>query len=506
MAEDAGGQPDEDGGPHGGKPGGGTAKSGKAKEKAEPVDDLVETRHAMRIGDRELGYTVRTGRIVLREEVHDEGRFDGYRAKAEVFVVAYTLDDTDARTRPLTFAFNGGPGSASVWLHLGLLGPRRVVTGDVGGLTPPPYELVDNAESLLTHSDLVFIDPVSTGYSRAADGEKPQEYHGYQGDLDSVGEIIRLWVSRNGRWMSPKYLCGESYGTMRAAALADLLQDRFGMYLNGLMLVSALLDLGTLEFNPGNDRPYPLYLPTYAAIAHYHGKHGDRPLADVLAEAAEFAERDYPHALARGARLSTVERSAIAARLAELTGLDADYVDRVDLRIEHTRFFAELMRRERRIVGRLDSRYLGWDTDYGREQISADPFIQAIRGPYSTAINHYLRVELGYENDLPYEVLSGRVHPWSFKEFENRYTNASGDLASAMRTNPHLRVHVACGYFDGGTPHAAIEETVAQLPIPAELRANIEFHYYESGHMMYIHEPSRLAQSAHLAEFVRAAE
>jgi carboxypeptidase C (cathepsin A) len=471
-------------------------------KKPEPTDDLVTTAHTLRVDGRELAYTATTGRMVLRQEVHTDDAFEGHKPKAEVFLTAYTLDGADPATRPVTFAFNGGPGSSSVWLHLGLLGPRRVAAGDVGAPEPPPYRLVDNAETMLAHSDLVFVDPVSTGYSRAAQGEKPKEYHGFQGDLESVGEVVRLWTSRHGRWLSPKYLCGESYGTLRAAALSEHLQKRHGMYLNGLVLVSAVLDAGTLEFAHGNDLPYPLFLPTYAAIAHYHGKHGDRPLADVLAEAERFADREYPWTLARGARLSTEERAGAVARLARLTGLSEDYVDRVDLRIEHVRFFTEVLRDRRRTVGRLDGRFAGWDVDYGREHMSADPSYQAILGPYTAAVNHYLRAELGYANDLPYEVLTERVQPWSYKDFEGQHVNVAGRLADAMRANPHLRVHVSCGYYDGATPYLATEYTFAHLGLPEELRANVEFRYFEAGHMMYVHEPSRLAQSEHLAAFV----
>ncbi|WP_155374357.1 S10 family peptidase [Catellatospora vulcania] len=467
---------------------------------AEPADDLSVTHHEV----NGLRYTATAGRLVVRAESHTDDAFDGHQAKAEMFVVAYTLDGADPATRPVTFAFNGGPGSSSVWLHLGLLGPRRVVMGDAGALTPPPYGLADNAETLLRHSDLVFIDPVSTGYSRAVKGGKSREHHGFSGDVDSVGELIRLWTSRHGRWTSPKYLCGESYGTLRAAALAHHLQDRHGMWLNGLMLVSSVLNIGTLEFHPHLDGAYPLFLPTYAAIAHYHGLHGDRPLGEVLAEAEEFADRTYPWALARGARLSEAERTAAVGALARLTGLDPDYVDRVDLRPEHVRFFTELLRSRRRTVGRLDGRFLGWDADYGREHWSSDPSLDAIMGPYTAAINQYLRADLGYRNDLPYKTLTADVHPWSFKEFEGQHVNVADKLAAAMRANPHLRVQVACGYHDGATPYYASEHTFAHLEIPAELRGNIEFKYYEAGHMMYVHEPSRLAQAQHLAEFVTA--
>lgn len=478
------------------------ANGGLAGSK-EPADDLVTTRHTVTVAaGRELSYTATAGRIVLRRESYTDDKFDGHQPKAELFLTAYTLDGADPASRPVTFAFNGGPGSSSVWLHLGLLGPRRVMMGDAGALLPPPYGLADNAETLLAVSDLVFIDPVSTGYSRVTQGEKSKDYHGYTGDIESVGELIRLWTSRHGRWMSPKFLCGESYGTLRAAGLAEHLQKRSGMYFNGLILVSTVLDLGTLEFDGHNDTPYPLYLPTYAAIAHYHGLHGDRPLSEVLAEAQEYAEGDYPRVLARGARLSAQERADAVATVARLTGLSEDYVDRVDLRIEHIRFFTELLRGQRRTVGRLDGRFTGWEADYGRERWSADPSMDAILGPYTAALNHYVRTDLSYSNDLPYEILTANVRPWSFKEFENKHVNVADKLATAMRANPHLRVYVGCGYHDGATPYFAAEHTFAHLAVPDELRSNVEFAYFEAGHMMYVHEPSRLAQSAQLAEFV----
>ncbi len=302
--------------------------------------------------------------------------------------------------------------------------------------------------------------------------------------------------------MSPKYLCGESYGTTRAAALARHLQERYGLYLNGLMLISCFLNGGSVVFTPGNDDPYVNYLPTYAAIANYHGKHGDRPLREVLDEAHEYAAAEYPRVLALGSRLAGQERAEAVARIAALTGLSEDYVDRVDLRPEHVRFLTELLRDERRTVGRIDGRFTGWDTDYGRETWTSDPSIDAITGPYSAALNHYVRAELGYSSDLPYEVLTDRVHPWSYKEFEAQHLFVLDKLAAAMRVNPHLRVHVACGYYDAATPYFAAENDIAHLAIPAELRENIEFAYYEAGHMMYVHEPSRLDQSARLAAFV----
>ncbi|SDX56611.1 Carboxypeptidase C (cathepsin A) [Saccharopolyspora shandongensis] len=468
---------------------------------AEPVDDLVSTHHTITADGAELAYTATTGRIVLREEVHADGKFEGFKPKAEVFLTSYVADG-EPGSRPVTFAFNGGPGSSSVWLHVGLLGPRRVVSGDAGDLAPPPYGLADNPETLLRHSDLVFIDPVSTGYSRAVEGGTPGDFHGYQKDIESIAEVIRLWTTRNGRWMSPKYLAGESYGTLRAAALAEHLQSRHGLYPNGLLLISSVLDMGTIRFTEGNDLPYSLFLPTYAAIAHYHGKHGDRPLREVLDEAEKFAAEDYPWALARGARLSASEREDVVRRVAVLSGLSEDYVDRANLRIEHIRFFTELLRDRRETVGRMDGRFTGWERDAAGEHFTDDPSISGIRGAYSAAINHYLREELDYASDLPYETLSSRVHPWSYKEFEGASVSVVDKLGAAFQANPHLRVHVGCGYTDGATPYFAAEHVLAQVPIPERLRENIDVRYYPAGHMMYVHEESRIQQSADLAEFV----
>ncbi|MEV6231185.1 peptidase S10 [Saccharopolyspora shandongensis] len=468
---------------------------------AEPVDDLVSTHHTITADGAELAYTATTGRIVLREEVHADGKFEGSKPKAEVFLTSYVADG-EPGSRPVTFAFNGGPGSSSVWLHVGLLGPRRVVSGDAGDLAPPPYGLADNPETLLRHSDLVFIDPVSTGYSRAVEGGTPGDFHGYQKDIESIAEVIRLWTTRNGRWMSPKYLAGESYGTLRAAALAEHLQSRHGLYPNGLLLISSVLDMGTIRFTEGNDLPYSLFLPTYAAIAHYHGKHGDRPLREVLDEAEKFAAEDYPWALARGARLSASEREDVVRRVAALSGLSEDYVDRANLRIEHIRFFTELLRDRRETVGRMDGRFTGWERDAAGEHFTDDPSISGIRGAYSAAINHYLREELDYASDLPYETLSSRVHPWSYKEFEGASVSVVDKLGAAFQANPHLRVHVGCGYTDGATPYFAAEHVLAQVPIPERLRENIDVRYYPAGHMMYVHEESRIQQSADLAEFV----
>ncbi len=473
---------------------------------AEPTDDIVTTQHTITVKRKKLAYTAKAGRIVLRKEIVKDGKSEGHQAKAAVFITSYTLDDADPGTRPVTFAFNGGPGSSSIWLHMGLLGPRRVLSGDVDDLVPPPYGLADNPETLLAHSDLVFIDPVSTGYSRASEGGETKDFHGFKGDIESVGEVIRLWVSRHQRWLSPKFLAGESYGTLRAAGLAAHLQERHGLYLNGLLLISSVLDLGTLRFTEGNDLPYSLYVPTYAAIAHYHGLHGDRPLDDVLADAEDFAAKDLPYVLSRGARLSTQDRAEAVATLASLTGLTESYVDRVNLRIEHVRFFTELLRDRGLTVGRMDGRFTTWEPDGGREHMSDDPSISRVIGAYAASFNHYVRAELGYENDLPYELIhEDTFKAWSYSDFEGRSVSVVDSVSAAMRANPHLRVHVAFGHYDGATAYFAAEHVLAHLQIPEELRDNIDTAYYPAGHMMYVHEPTRVQQAKDLAKFVKKA-
>ncbi len=480
--------------------------SPSSKPAPDPVDELVSSEHTVETAAGSLSYTVTAGRVVLREEEHKDGEFGGHTPKAELFVVSYVANDKNGepdRDRPVVFAFNGGPGSSSIWLHLGLLGPRRVVMGDAGELLPPPWSLTDNAETVLAHADLVFIDPVSTGYSRVVKGGKPADFHGYQRDVEAVGEMIRLWTSRNQRWLSPKYLVGESYGTLRAAALAHHLQSRYGLYLNGLGLISTVLDIGTIDFAEGDvDLASSLFLPTYAAIASYHGKAGDRPLREVVADAETLAADAYPRVLAAGHRLAEADRQAMATELSALTGLEPDWLLAADLRIDPFRFFAQLLRDRGLTVGRLDGRFTGWDPDAVGEKSVDDPSYHAIHGPYAATFNHYVRHELSYESDLPYEVLTDRVSPWSYKEFEGRHVSVAGDLAAAMRTNPALRLQIACGYYDAATPHFAAEYSVAHLPVPLPVRGNIELNYYEAGHMMYVHEPSRVALSADLARFV----
>lgn len=484
----------------------------KAEEKPVPKDELVETQHTITIQGQVIPYTVTCGTIVFKEEVEKKGdeqsKFEGEKPKATIFFTAYRRDDVqDRATRPLTFSFNGGPGSSSVWLHLGLLGPRRVMMGDVGNLLPPPYKLAHNPYSLLDQTDLVFIDPVSTGYSRPVVGEKVKEFHGFKRDIESVGDFIRLYTTRYQRWASPKFLIGESYGTTRAAGLSGYLGERHGMYLNGIMLVSTALNFQTLDFYPGNDLPYLLFLPTYTATAWYHGRLPSdlqkKPLLEVLKEVEDFVLRDYNIALMKGATQSLAERKRTIRRLARYTGLSEDYIDRTDLRIEIFRFTKELLRSERRTVGRLDSRFKGIDRDSAGEHFEHDPSLSAIIGPYTAALYDYVRSELKFESDLPYEILTPRVYPWSYAEFENQYLNVAETLRKSMSVNPALKVFVANGYLDLATPYFATEYVFNHMGLDSSLRGNLRMAYYEAGHMMYIHLPSLEKMKADLTAFIR---
>lgn len=415
---------------------------------------------------------------------------------------------SDAAKRPLTFAFNGGPGSSSVWLHMGTLGPKRVVMDDDGNPTPPPYRFVDNEYSILDLTDIVFIDPVSTGYSRAAKESEAREFHGFAGDIQSVGEFIRLWTTRNQRWTSPKFLMGESYGTTRAAALSGHLQDRLGMNLNGIALISSILHMGTARFDAGNDLPYPLFLPTYTATAWYHKKLSKElqaaGLKKAVAEAEKFALGEYWLALAKGDQLTAQERTATAQKVARLTGLPAGFVENSNLRVKAGRFFKELLRDEKRTVGRFDSRLKGIDSDNAGEGADYDPSYVSVQGPYTAAWNQYVRSDLKFESDLPYEILTGRVHPWSYKEFENRYLNVAETLRGAMTTNPALKVFVGNGYYDVATPFFATEYTFSHMLLEPGLRKNVTMAYYEAGHMMYTQMASIKKLREDLAKFVTA--
>jgi len=460
----------------------------------------TNTQHSIVLNGEKIDYTVTTGTIILKEEDVEEGE----KKKASIFYIAYTKDDGSI-DRPVTFSFNGGPGSSSVWLHLGLVGPKRVEMGDEGELLGPPYRLVDNEFSLFDKTDLVFIDPVSTGYSRPVPKEKPEQFHNVKNDIQSVGEFIRVWTTRNKRWSSPKFLIGESYGTTRAAGLAGYLHQRHGMYLNGIMLVSSILNFITARFDEGNDLPFILFLPTYAATAWYHGKLDDdlqESLEKTVQEARNFALSKYTLALMKGNDLKGAERQQIVEKLARLTGLSQSYIKGTNLRINIHRFCKELLRDQGVTIGRLDSRFKGFDRDDVGETHEIDPSYAAILGPYTAAMYDYLRTDLEYETDLPYEILKSLYQSWKFENYQNHYVNTGKDLRLGFQLHPGLKIIVCNGYYDLATPFLATEYTFNHIPLPEPQQKNIKMTYYQAGHMMYLHKPSLQKLSEDLRKFI----
>jgi carboxypeptidase C (cathepsin A) len=395
-----------------------------------------------------------------------------------------------------------------VWLHLGVLGPRRVFLKEDGALPPPPFKLMNNEFSLLDETDLVFIDPVSTGYSRPVPGEDAKKFHGVEEDLQSVGDFIRLYTTRYERWSSPKFLIGESYGTTRAAGLSGYLEDRYGMYVNGIALVSAVLDFSTISFNAGNDLPYILYLPSETAAAWYHKKLPPDLQADrqkALAESERFALGDYSRALTQGAALSTDDRLQTEKTLARLTGLSQDFIDRANLRVHAQDFFKELLRGERLTIGRYDTRRTGQDRNSVGETPDYDPSYTAVYGPFTAALNDYVRRGLKFESDLPYEILTGKVQPWDYSIAQNHYLDVAETLREAITHNPYLKVYVANGYYDMATPYLATRYTFDHIGLPADLRTNVTMGYFDGGHMMYVNQPSLAQLKKELAAFIQSA-
>jgi carboxypeptidase C (cathepsin A) len=449
------------------------------------VEKLQQTQHSIQINGKTIAYTATAGTLVLKK--------DDSKPLASMFFVAYTRDDAgDKSKRPVTFAFNGGPGSSSIWLHIGALGPKRVVLGPNGEQPPPPYRMVDNDDTMLEFTDLVFIDPVTTGYSRHAPGEDPKQFHGLEGDLNSVADFIRMYTGKFDRWSSPKFLAGESYGTTRAAGLAQVLLDQ-GIYLNGITLISSVLNFETISFAPGNELPYILYLPTYTAAAWYHKKLPadlQRGTLEKAVQAArDFAGGDYTLALMKGNRLSAAERSKIAEQTARFTGLSKAYVEQSNLRISIQRFRKELLRDEGRTIGRYDSRLEGTDADSAGERPEYDASYASVQGAFTAAFNDYVRQDLKWETDLPYEVLTDKVRPWSYEKQQNRYVNTGEMLRQAMAQNPNLHVLAANGFYDLATPFFATEYTFSHLALDPLLQSNVKLTYCDAGHMLYTYKP-----------------
>jgi len=475
------------------------------RPQAQPLPPMPDvppavTKHQVTVGGSAISYTVTTGMMPIKNQAGE--------TEAQIFFMAYTADGQGpAAARPLMFSFNGGPGSSSVWLHLGALGPKRVRMLDDGMMPAPPYQLVENEHTWLDQTDLVFIDPVGTGYSRPARPDLGAKFFGLNGDLDSVGEFIRMYLTRYERWASPLFLVGESYGTTRASGLAGLLIER-GIAFNGIALVSTVMNFGTLLFAPGNDLPYILILPSYTATAWYHkklpGELQRLPLRKALDEAEKFAAGDYTVALGKGDRLTAPERQAIVERLARLTGLDPRFIENNNLRVDLGRFNKELLRDQRRTTGRLDSRFKGIDASAASDRPDFDPSNSAIRPPYTAAFNHYVRAELGYKSDLQYHILGGGIGQWNWN-VTNGYADTSAALRSAFAKNPYLKVFVASGYYDMATPYFATEYTLDHMGLDPGLRANIKTAYYEAGHMMYIDTKSLAQLKRDVSSFIQGA-
>ena len=459
------------------------------------------TKHRMVIKGKPLNYTATAGTVLLRDE-------DG-KAKGSVFFIAYIRDNTsDPSGRPIMFCFNGGPGGAAVWVHLGAFGPKISLLNEEGfPVLPPPGRLVDNPFCVLDLTDLVFVDPISTGYSRALPGEDPKQFHGFQKDVESVGEFIRLYVTRNQRWSSPKFLAGESYATTRVSGLSDHLQTKYGMFLNGIVLISTILNWQNTDWSVGNDMAYIIFLPSYTAAAWYHKKLGPdmsgalRPLLD---KAEDFALNEYARALLQGNRLSPERRKVIAKKLSRYTGLSEAFIERCNLRITDNRFYKELLRDQGKTVGRLDTRYTGIDRDSAGEKPDFDQSWSVVVGSYVSLLNDYIRRELKYSNDLPYYYMA-QVWPWKLKPNGSGYLNTAELLRQAMHFNPRLKVLIASGYYDFATPYFDADYTVAHMGLAPELLKNITMAYYESGHMMYVRKSAHAKFRKDMEIFIREA-
>ncbi len=467
--------------------------------RAIPAERTAVTQHSVTVDGKEIRYTATAGNLLVRNA--------DAQATASMFYVAYTVDGPERTRRPVTFLFNGGPGSASIWLHMGSFAPVRVDVPNAAGAGSAPYALEPNASSLIDRSDLVFIDAVGTGLSRIVGKGEGKDFFGVDPDIRSFADFITRYVTVNARWNSPKFLLGESYGTTRAAGLAEAL-DRRGMPLNGVVLVSSWLD-GYVDFgNPpfALDVPYTLYLPTMTATAWYHHALPDQgqDLETVLRTVRDFALGDYAHALARGKNLSDAERTRVAGELHRFTGLPVDFIERANLRITPERFEKELLRGGRRTTGRLDSRYLGIDHDAAGESPEYDAADAAISGAYTSAFNDYLKVDLKYDADRVYQT-SGDVGDWDWhhRTLGGQYPmfDVSEDLRQAMTTNPELKVFSANGYYDFATPFFETEYTLDHMGLDPSLYDNISYGYYESGHMIYLNAESLVALKRDLAAF-----
>ena len=471
-----------------------------------PKEEKSVTKHTVTIGGKSISYTATAGALILRNE-HDESvAFFGY--------TAYTKDaETDATRRPVTFSFNGGPGSSSMWLHMGVMGPKRVVVNDPNDNGPAPYKVEDNQFSILDVSDVVMIDPVGTGISKAVGKGKNKDFWGVDGDIKSVSGFIKQYINENDRWQSPKYLLGESYGTMRSAGVANYLQERMGIALNGIVLVSTVLDLRTLTFQAGDDISYIMHLPSYAITAWYHDKIANKPKDYVafIQEARNFAAGEYATALMKGSLINETEKDEIATKLMRYTGLSKAYLLKANLKVTESQFDQELLREEHMTVGRLDSRYKGINQNLLSEGTSYDPQSSTISPAYIAAFSNYYYTELKVDKKHTYAIsaYSTPGFNWDWKHNSSGFgdavtPNTAVDLAAAMTKNPNLKVLSLNGYYDLATPFYGAEFTFDHMGLEPKIRANFELKYYDAGHMMYINPISGAAFKKDVATFIKS--
>jgi carboxypeptidase C (cathepsin A) len=472
-----------------------------------PKEESSVTEHSIKIAGQTIPYKAIAGTILLKNEKDEP--------QALIYSTSYIRTDSkDVSQRPISFIYNGGPGSASVWLHVGAFGPRRVITANAEHTPPPPYKLQDNQATLLDKTDMVFLDPVGTGFSHAVGKAQDKDFWGVDQDVKSLAQFITLYVSRNGRWNSPKFLIGESYGTFRSAALGNYLQEHDGMDFNGIDLISSVLDLGTISFQPGSDMPYVFYLPSYAATAWYHKVLKDRPdnLIAFVEDARKFAQSEYAPVLLKGTKLTAAEKADMAKKLSRYTGLSEDYLIKANLRVTLGQFMEELQRNRGLTTGRLDSRYTGLTYDLLSEFAESDPQSSAVTGAFTAAFNTYVRDELKFGQDKTYHAISEGVGAnWDWKHQSGRRgffpgsPNVEGDLVQALLSNPHLQVEVENGYYDMATPFFATEYTMDHLGLPEQLQKNIRLQYYDAGHMMYLRDEDLAKLKSNIGTFIDSA-
>jgi carboxypeptidase C (cathepsin A) len=481
---------------------GADAKPAAGADANAPKEESWPSDHTITIGGQTFSYKATPSTTLLKDEKGEP--------TALMFSTAYTRNDTkNASQRPIAFVYNGGPGSASVWLHMGAFGPRRVTTANAAPTGSAPYKVEDNANSLLDKTDLVFIDPVGTGFSHAVGKAQDKDFWGVDQDAHSIAQFINIYLNRNGRWNSPKFLIGESYGTFRSAVVGNYLQSHDGIYVNGIVLISSVLNTETISFNAGDDLSYILYLPSYAATAAYHKMLNPAPadLTAFLADARKFAAGEFTDALMKGTNLTPDEKKDIATKLSKFIGLSPDYIEKADLRVNLAQFSIELQRADRTQSGRYDSRYTMPTYDVLSEFAEEDPSYTGVRGAFTAALNSYMRDELKVTLERQYQILSGQVGGgWDWKHGQNggfpSSPNVSSDLINAIQTNANLRVQVETGYYDMATPFFATEYTMDHLFLPGNLRSHIDIQYYGAGHMMYLRNEDLTKLKGNIGAFI----